>query len=767
MEKELKGSRKTVLVSLYALMVFTLVNTMANALVLDMGLLVRLLMSTGISTVMLMMLFYPMMWFVILGFIIVGGIMVNRFFPAYRLIMYEGISGFLINLFQHIQGKEVMHPDNVLALWMILVGILSLLTAMQIFRKSSTWPLLLLYGTAFLVYWYSHIDLAYTMLMLFLLLYLILYSLKKYQLSQQIWTAEGADVQQNLDALWQKTTVVYGLIIVVGAALLPQGNLILEWRWFETRLVNQFPVLVDLRGSLEHSRGFGTSEYFNFASTGFQDSPQVLGGPVQLSDRLVMTVKAPRPFYLRGNVKSFYQHNAWGYHEANAKTQEIHKILSPEALGVINGKEATLSITYNNFSSATIFTPYQPFLIENQRYGQVTVDDNYQLTLEGGVFKNELYTVKALIPVAGQVNGYESTGLLPVDYLQLPNTINQSIAQLTDSITRELTNDYAKAIAIQDYLRNNHAYSLDVSHTPPGREFVDVFLFDTKEGYCTYFATSLVVMLRLEGIPSRYVEGYLMPQHSQDGIYEVRQKNAHAWVEAYFQGLGWVTLEPTPAYPLPEQPLNIGNETGISESLSGEFDEFLSLLESMETANDSRIGGEDATLDPSTTGKGGAEDQGQTAVTVQRVSRLFMGLVLSLLAGLFLRITWVQRRFQGYQQQLAKLTTRGRVIHLYGNVLELLAVLGYPQEGGETPFEFSRRISKQLYDLEHHFENLTEVYVLAQYSQMDTAEEASYEMEEYLKYIDQRNRYKIGVYRYLYTKYLRNDYYSTQINKGS
>jgi len=545
-------------------MVFSLVNTMGTALLLDMGLPVQLLLTIGISTLMLTMMLRPVMWFIMSGFIMVGGVTINRFFPAYRLIIYEGISGFLINLVQHFQGKEAIHPENVLALWIILVAGLSLLTANQIFRKSTTWPLLLVYGVAFLIYWYSHIDLAFTMLMLFLMLYLVLYSLKKYQLSKQIWTTEGADVQHNFYASWQKTAVAYSLIIVVGAALIPQWNMFLEWRWLETRLVNQFPVLMDLRGSIEHSRGFGASEYFSFTSTGFQDNPQVLGGPVQLSDRMVMTVEAPQPFYLRGNVKSFYKDNSWGHHEANTITQPIHLSLSPKAPGVINGDDVTLTITYKNFSSATIFSPYQPVRVDNQRYERVMVNDNYQLAFESGVFKNESYRLEVVIPSLEHTNGLEPVSLLRSDYLQLPDTINQPVANLTETITGELTNDYDKAIALQNYLRQNHAYSLEVPHIPPGREFVDVFLFDTKEGYCTYFATALAVMLRLEGIPSRYVEGYLMPQDSHDGIFEVRQKNAHAWVEAYFQGLGWVTLEPTPAYQVPEQSQSTELDAGRS-----------------------------------------------------------------------------------------------------------------------------------------------------------------------------------------------------------
>ncbi len=77
-------------------------------------------------------------------------------------------------------------------------------------------------------------------------------------------------------------------------------------------------------------------------------------------------------------------------------------------------------------------------------------------------------------------------------------------------------------------------------------EFLDYFLLESREGYCTYFATAFVLLARAEGIPARYVQGYCVPV--QEGRTSVDSGMAHAWPEAYLDGVGWVPFEPTPGY---------------------------------------------------------------------------------------------------------------------------------------------------------------------------------------------------------------------------
>ena len=136
-------------------------------------------------------------------------------------------------------------------------------------------------------------------------------------------------------------------------------------------------------------------------------------------------------------------------------------------------------------------------------------------------------------------------------YLQLPPALPSRVADLAARITVDTTNPYDQAIAIQNYLRSTYPYSLDVPLPPAGRDVVDYFLFDLRQGYCDYYASAMVVMARSLGIPARLAVGYAPGEYdARKDRLVVREKDAHAWPELYFPGYGWIPFEPTPARPL-------------------------------------------------------------------------------------------------------------------------------------------------------------------------------------------------------------------------
>ena len=136
-------------------------------------------------------------------------------------------------------------------------------------------------------------------------------------------------------------------------------------------------------------------------------------------------------------------------------------------------------------------------------------------------------------------------------YLQIPESMPNRIRQLANRLAGGTTNPYLKAIAIQDYLRANFPYDLNVDPAPASRDVVDYFLFDAKRGYCSHYATAMAVMLRSEGVPARVATGYAMGDWVQEEQgFRVPVSYAHAWVEVYFPGIGWVEFEPT-AYRTP------------------------------------------------------------------------------------------------------------------------------------------------------------------------------------------------------------------------
>jgi len=134
-------------------------------------------------------------------------------------------------------------------------------------------------------------------------------------------------------------------------------------------------------------------------------------------------------------------------------------------------------------------------------------------------------------------------------YLQLPDRLPQRVRNLATQITSDVTTPYDKATRIETFLRT-YSYTLDLPPVPEGRDLVDYFLFDAPGGYCDYYASAMVVMLRVVGVPARLASGFVRGEYDfQRGEYRVTAKDAHSWPEVYLLGIGWVEFEPTAAQP--------------------------------------------------------------------------------------------------------------------------------------------------------------------------------------------------------------------------
>jgi protein-glutamine gamma-glutamyltransferase len=132
------------------------------------------------------------------------------------------------------------------------------------------------------------------------------------------------------------------------------------------------------------------------------------------------------------------------------------------------------------------------------------------------------------------------------NYLHLPPT-DLRVRQLAQRVTMSQPTEFDKARALENYLRANFQYTLDLPTTTPADPIAN-FLFERKKGHCEYFASAMAVMLRSVGIPSRVVNGFRSDEFNDlTGNYVVRAKDAHAWVEAFFPGYGWQIFDPTPA----------------------------------------------------------------------------------------------------------------------------------------------------------------------------------------------------------------------------
>ena len=134
-------------------------------------------------------------------------------------------------------------------------------------------------------------------------------------------------------------------------------------------------------------------------------------------------------------------------------------------------------------------------------------------------------------------------------YTQLPEDLPERIRELALTITAGHATTYAKAKALERYLATNYTYALadpsGADSPPPGRDPIDWFLFDHREGTCGVFSSAFVVLARSVGIPARVVSGWAISATGDTQTVYLDQ--AHQWAEVAFEGLGWVKFEPTAA----------------------------------------------------------------------------------------------------------------------------------------------------------------------------------------------------------------------------
>ncbi len=134
-------------------------------------------------------------------------------------------------------------------------------------------------------------------------------------------------------------------------------------------------------------------------------------------------------------------------------------------------------------------------------------------------------------------------------YTQLPTSYRR-VRALAMSITRGRHSLYGKVMALENWMARHLHYSTSIPPLPPGHDAVNTFLFQDRTGYCEQISTALAVMLRTLGVPTREAVGYVPGSYDAlTGLYTVTASDAHAWVQVWFPGVGWLSFDPTARIP--------------------------------------------------------------------------------------------------------------------------------------------------------------------------------------------------------------------------
>jgi len=276
-----------------------------------------------------------------------------------------------------------------------------------------------------------------------------------------------------------------------------------------------------------------------------------------LDDALVLRVRPTRPGYWRGLAFDTYTGRGWRMSDhaveefASSEQSRIVPRLGPDEPWPAGSEQSIQTFYVEAEQPNVIFAAYRPFEVFFPT-GTIGVDRyagmRSPLRLEPGM----VYSVISRVPAPGAALLARGHGDVPphirARYLQLP-AISSRVRRLASDLTAGVESPYQRAEAIRRYLQHGFTYTLQAPLLPDHADAVDEFLFVTRQGSCETFASALAVLLRAAGVPARLVTGYTTGSYNVfTGYYEVRNSDAHAWVEMFQPGAGWIEFEATPSF---------------------------------------------------------------------------------------------------------------------------------------------------------------------------------------------------------------------------
>ncbi|RJG17032.1 transglutaminase family protein [Paenibacillus thiaminolyticus] len=305
-------------------------------------------------------------------------------------------------------------------------------------------------------------------------------------------------------------------------------------------------------------------------TTGYSSDDTELGGALRDDARILFTAESAESTYWRGESKSRYTGRGW----ASAGTEQEETVDGSGRLQISDSPMLGWSEPLTQTVRWQAYAPHLPLVLAGrpERLTSWMADGKTAVPAQAGVAlrydpPGERYAPSANVPAGSRLAYQYETRVLRADPamlravpklsaeeaarwsedLQLPDSLPQRVRELGARLAEGSAGQYETVRRVQTFLLQEYAYTkLDTEVPPTGRDFVDYFLFEARQGYCNHFSTAMAVLLRTQGIPARWVKGFAPGELTGPGQYTVRASDAHAWVEVYFPTVGWVPFEATP-----------------------------------------------------------------------------------------------------------------------------------------------------------------------------------------------------------------------------
>ncbi len=405
---------------------------------------------------------------------------------------------------------------------------------------------------------YTRQGWAYAVMVLFGSVILMAWTaLSKHQSS---WDARAVDYPADLWPEWIGSSMIIATLACLLGLLLSvfTSQTTIEWM---RKTVD--PSITQVRQFAERMLGGANIHTLPGAPLGtgsgaFLPTSRLISDPPQLADDIVMWVKiseAPPPEYVplplqtskpgwRGLSYSIYTGRGWD--NASLDTRALPDVLPLLTSGIIT-QQFEIVAQHGD----TLFALNHPLAGS----GLAALYDTSQQLVGLRGARSRYIVVSRIIQIDEQLARQQPSSYPPelALYLQLPATLPQRVRDLAAEVTAGAATPYDKAIKVQAFLRT-YPYTLTLPPPPANRDLVDYFLFDAPGGYCDYYASAMVIMLRSVGVPARLASGYTRGSYNDEhGAYLVAEDDAHSWPEVYLGG-EWVEFEPTAGRPELERP---------------------------------------------------------------------------------------------------------------------------------------------------------------------------------------------------------------------
>lgn len=289
-------------------------------------------------------------------------------------------------------------------------------------------------------------------------------------------------------------------------------------------------------------------------------------------DEIVMEIEAEEDpsrsgrFYWRNRTYAVYEDGLWSSTpgeliEVRARDDDL-KVAEYEAR-----EELMVNVLPKQKAVRVLSLPSQPVYFSRDAEVLVTMEGDYVVDIamveaEDLVYNGDVVRAAAsvAVPTADDLReaGTEYPDWVLESYLQMPDVLSERTLALAEEITQPYDNSYDRVMAVTTWLRSNIEYQRVIAAPEELTDRLDWFLFESQVGFCNWYASAEVILLRSVGIPARLAVGYASGSHDPvEQLYVVSSTDSHAWPEVFFPGIGWVEFEPTgnqPSLVRPEDP---------------------------------------------------------------------------------------------------------------------------------------------------------------------------------------------------------------------